>query len=267
MKRLPAPRVAWLVATAILVLPACGDEVATTAAGTDPLAATTWTLVSYVDESGDEQPALPGNPATLAFGEDGFVTGNTGCNSFRGSYEADGTSLTFSSAATTMMACLPPEAAAQEQAVLAGLEASAAFEVSAEELVVLDGDGEPLLVYVPASTDLAGTRWGVVGINNGEGAVVASAGSEAAEVELREGGELAGTTGCRDLTGTYEQGDDGALTLRPDTTGTASCAPEQAEVEADLLAALSATTTYQLSSNLLTLRDGSGATQVTLQRR
>ena len=83
------------------------------------------------------------------------------------------------------------------------------------------------------------------------------------------GGSLGGTTGCRDLTGSYplEEGDGSRLEIRPDTTGTGTCSPEQTEVGADLLAALTAATTYRISGNKLTLRDDAGSTQVTLLRR
>ncbi|HEU4491303.1 MAG TPA: hypothetical protein VFR74_10555 [Jiangellales bacterium] len=72
----------------------------------------------------------------------------------------------------------------QERAVLTGLAATIRYAVGEGELALLDGRGGRLLVYAPASTDLADTRWGAVGINAGA-AVVSSAATEAAEVEFR----------------------------------------------------------------------------------
>jgi heat shock protein HslJ len=261
---------ALLAAGTVLSLAGCGDEADLTAAGEEnPLATTTWTLVSYLDDAGDQRAAIESAPSTLAFGDDGFVTGNTGCNSFRGSYELDGDRLSVASTVTTRAACVPPEASRQERAVLTGLAATIRYVVGEGELALLDGRGGRLLVYAPASTDLAGTRWSAVGINNGAAAVVSSAATEAVEVEFRGDGSLGGTTGCRDLAGSYrlEEGDSSRLEIRPDTTGTGTCSPEQTEVEADLLAALTAATTYRISGNKLTLRNDSGSTQVTLLRR
>jgi heat shock protein HslJ len=267
--RLAVLPAALLAAGTVLSLAGCGDETAVTAAGEEnPLATTTWTLVSYLDDAGDQRAAIESAPSTLAFGDDGFVTGNTGCNSFRGSYELDGDRLSVASTGTTRAACVPPEASRQERAVLSGLTATIRYVVGEGELALLDGRGGRLLVYTPASTDLADTRWGAVGINDGA-VVVNSATTEAVEVEFRSDGSLGGTTGCRDLAGSYrlEQGDGSRLEIRPDTTGTGTCSPEQTEGEADLLAALTATTTYRISGNKLALRDDSGSTQVTLLRR
>jgi heat shock protein HslJ len=260
---------ALLAAGTVMSLAGCGDEAAMTAAGDeDPLATTTWTLVSYLDDAGDLRAAIESAPSTLAFGDDGFVTGNTGCNSFRGSYELVGDRLSVASTVTTRAACVPPEASRQERAVLSGLAATIRYVVGEGELALLDGRGGRLLVYAPASTDLADTRWGAVGINDGT-AVVSSAATEAVEVEFRSDLSLGGTTGCRDLAGSYrlDQEDGSRLEIRPDTTGTGTCSPEQTEVEADLLAALTAATTYRISGNKLSLRDDSGSTQVTLLRR
>lgn len=270
MTRLVVLPAALLAAGAVLSIAGCGDEAVMTAAGEEnPLATTTWTLVSYRDDSGNQHAAIESAPSTLAFGDDGFVTGNTGCNSFRGSYELDGDRLSVASTVTTRAGCVPPEATRQERAVLSGLAATMRYVVGEGELALLDGRGGRLLVYAPASMDLADTRWGAVGINDGGTAVVSSAATERVEVEFLGDGSLGGTTGCRDLAGSYrqEQGDGSRLDIRPDTTGTGSCSPEQTAVEADLLAALAATTTYQISGNQLTLRDDSGSTQVTLLRR
>jgi heat shock protein HslJ len=138
----------------------------------------------------------------------------------------DGDRLSVASTVTTRAGCVPPEASRQERAVLTGLAATIRYAVGEGELALLDGRGGRLLVYAPAATDLADTRWGAVGINAGA-AVVSSAATEAAEVEFRSDGSLGGTTGCRDLAGSYrlEQGDGSRLEIRPDTTGTKDLLP------------------------------------------
>ncbi|HSK53688.1 MAG TPA: META domain-containing protein [Jiangellales bacterium] len=52
--------------------------------------------------------------STLVFGDDRFLTGNTGCNSFRGSYEVEDGLLSADAAATTRAACASPDAERQE---------------------------------------------------------------------------------------------------------------------------------------------------------
>jgi hypothetical protein len=63
------------------------------------LAGCTWALVSYLDDSGHQRPAIGSTQSALVFGDDGFVTGNTGCNSLRGSYEVAGDRLSLSTTA------------------------------------------------------------------------------------------------------------------------------------------------------------------------
>ena len=68
---------------------------------------------------------------TIAFSGDGTVTGNAGCNTFNGTYTAEGSDLTFSPLATTRMAC---EGAADtiEQAFLPALQATSAYEITSD---------------------------------------------------------------------------------------------------------------------------------------
>lgn len=50
--------------------------------------------------------ALPdGTQATLNFSEDGFISGSTGCNSYRGNYKVSSASITLGGLASTKKAC------------------------------------------------------------------------------------------------------------------------------------------------------------------
>jgi hypothetical protein len=66
--------------------------------------------------------SVVGEP-TLELTEDGEVRGDTGCNTFSGSYELDGGTLEFGPLATTRMTCDGVEGA-QEEHVLQVLEAA-----------------------------------------------------------------------------------------------------------------------------------------------
>lgn len=58
------------------------------------------------------------NPPTLRLGEDGRVSGSTGCNTFTGTFTRAGANLGFSPLATTRRACLDPALAEQERTYL-----------------------------------------------------------------------------------------------------------------------------------------------------
>ena len=70
------------------------------------LAGVTWTLISYGD-SGNPQLALAGTPVTLTFSSGG-VSGNAGCNSYGGSFQYDGNTITINQVIRTLMACDQP---------------------------------------------------------------------------------------------------------------------------------------------------------------
>jgi heat shock protein HslJ len=102
---------------------------------TTELPGTSWTLV---DLAGAE---AVGDPApSLAFTEEGTVTGTTGCNTFNGEVSIEGSSLTFGPLATTRMACLEEELAEQEQTFLLAMEAVTGYTIDSQGRLVLEGE-------------------------------------------------------------------------------------------------------------------------------
>lgn len=78
---------------------------------------------------------------TLTFGADGRVSGNGGCNSFSGSYSADGSSVTFGPLAMTRRACIGEALNAQETRYAAALTGRMTWEIRADGALELTGDG------------------------------------------------------------------------------------------------------------------------------
>ena len=78
---------------------------------------------------------------TVTFTADGKVSGFAGCNRFMGTYTLEGDTLKFGALGSTRMACLSPEAQAQETVFLAQLQSQPKFEAvgSTLKLVLLDG--------------------------------------------------------------------------------------------------------------------------------
>jgi heat shock protein HslJ len=109
----------------------------TTREATMELPGTSWVLV----EMDGAEPVADAAP-TLAFAEDGTVSGSTGCNTFSASVTIDGTSLEFGPLATTRMACTDPAVNEQEQAFLLAMEDVTSYTIDADGRLVLEGDGE-----------------------------------------------------------------------------------------------------------------------------
>ena len=88
--------------------------------------------------------------ASITFAADGTVSGNTGCNSFSGTYEVDGAKLTIhGDVAATMMAC-EPDAQALEQQFLTALGNVTTWERSGQQVTLRGDSGEAQLTLTDA---------------------------------------------------------------------------------------------------------------------
>jgi len=103
---------------------------------------TSWELVSY---GAIENPilALPDVEAVIAFGADGNLTGNAGCNHFFGSYKVSKDQLTVGPVGSTEMYC--ENAMDQEMAVLMLLNGTLTFESDGNTLTIFSEDGTSAL--------------------------------------------------------------------------------------------------------------------------
>jgi heat shock protein HslJ len=101
------------------------------------LVGTTWTLTTLVD--GDAASSVVPEPARLLLGDDGTLTGTTGCRSFRGPWEQYGDTAMVGPLATTKIAC-SDETAAQDLQVLKVLDGRVTMTVDGTSLTVENGD-------------------------------------------------------------------------------------------------------------------------------
>lgn len=95
-----------LVMTATALLAGCGGGAGK--AGTDPLAATAWSLTEL---PGAELPAAV---AVTAQFDEGRIGGGAGCNRYFASYEVRGDSLRIGPAGITKMMCPDPQMAVEK---------------------------------------------------------------------------------------------------------------------------------------------------------
>lgn len=255
------------VLAAVLLL-GCGSDDGTSAETTDEttapapadLTGTSWVLESYAADA-DSVPAVAGAEATLQFADDGVLFGSTGCNRFTGSWTQDGDAVVLETGATTLVGCVDPEAAAQEQALLTLLPQAATVEQADDSLALLDADGSTLLTYTAGLADLAGTSWTATGINNQTGAVESSELTPTATAVFDEDGTVSGLTGCREFTGSWQTEGD-TISVTDVTTEGDECTGDAATLEERYLAALEAASTFAIEGSTLNLRDSEGATQV-----
>ncbi|MFI2784114.1 META domain-containing protein [Streptomyces sp. ALB3] len=128
-----------------------GDSIALTSEPPAPLAGTTWKVTGLV--SGSVATSLPAGTegkAHLTFGKDGSVEGNLGCNSFHGTAEVSGSTITFGALASTRKMCPGPEMEL-ERALNGVLAGRTTYEVSHRSLSIEAANGKGLAASAPAA--------------------------------------------------------------------------------------------------------------------
>lgn len=118
------------------------QETAVDVQGGAPPLMGTWTLVQM-----NGQGPLPDTSITINFPASGQLSGNSGCNTYNGSFSTtpDG-SLTIEGVFATNIAC-PEPIMQQEQTYLGLLPTAARYQISGPTLTIFDGSGAAILVY------------------------------------------------------------------------------------------------------------------------
>ena len=130
-----------------VLLTACGSS----GSVSNPLASTKWQVTDYAN------PANPtgmttvwlGTTLTTEFGAVNQLNGSAGCNTYSGTYQVQGESLTISSPlAVTMMAC-PADVMAQETVFLSNLQAAKGYKLqdNGQQLHLLNDKGQVTIIY------------------------------------------------------------------------------------------------------------------------
>jgi heat shock protein HslJ len=206
-----------------------------------------------------------GTAITMNFAADGTVSGNAGCNTFTGTYETSGTTLTVGPLASTRMACAEPAGVMeQETQFLTALQNAATYELSNNTLTIRDAGGATQVVAaLAAPAALAGTNWDVTSVNNGKEAVVSLILDTKITLSFGTDDRVSGNAGCNTYNGPYTSTDT-TLTVGPLINTLMACLEPSGlmEQETQYLAALQKAATYEIQGTKLTIRDAGGAMQV-----
>jgi heat shock protein HslJ len=222
---------------------------------------TAWTMTSYAGAGGTMVAASQG--ARLAFASYGALSGSTGCNSFSGTYMATSSRLTVTIGPMTQMACLDPAVMAQETAVTKQLPMVASYDISGDRLTLSSGSNNPLFIYAAAKTTLPGTSWQVTGVNDGKGGVVSTTQTEQLTAKFGTDATFTAFGGCNGLFGTYTTSGTSGLTIGRLSSTRKSCGDGVDQLESEYSTALGQVASYDISGDILMMRDAKGSTQVT----
>lgn len=228
-----------------LLLGACGDDDSDDGASADTTGAETLSIEGpmwLLTDAGDGADASAAD-STLTF-QGGTASGNSGCNSFTGSYTIDGDSLTFGNLASTAMACADPAVDELETVVLAGLGATKSYKMVGETLVLEDADANALLSYsVAPAASLTGS-WEIIAyLTADQSAFTSPVVDSGAALTFADDATMSGSTGCNNVNGPFTVDGDtvsfGAL-----ATTKMACEPDLTAQEEGILAALDSAATF-----------------------
>jgi heat shock protein HslJ len=106
------------------------------------LAGTSWQVTGVNNGRQAVVGVLSGTSLTMAFGNDGKLSGSAGCNNFNASYRNDGSTLRIEAPTTTRMTCAQPEGRmAQEAQFLAALSSAATARREGDRLELRTASG------------------------------------------------------------------------------------------------------------------------------
>jgi heat shock protein HslJ len=105
-----------------------------------------WTATSYYTGTSVQSVAI-GSNLTVDFDAE-EVSGDGGCNTFGGPYEAGKRSIEMGPFRSTLKACADPELQAQEQQFLAALELADTFRVTGDQLQLFRAGGGIAATFV-----------------------------------------------------------------------------------------------------------------------
>lgn len=187
-------RVALITGLALVSTACLGSDFADSVEGS-------WQMTSGTLD-GKEIPLVESHPITITF-RDEQVSGTASCNGYGGTYELDGSMITFSGLAMTEMACSPEETM-QAEAMFATAIARV-DSVSLDGQLTLSGDDIEMLfeaIEAVPESGLANTVWVLDGLIQGE-SVSAPVSDRPATIEFFSDGSALGDTGCRPFSGQY----------------------------------------------------------------
>ncbi len=216
-----------------------------------------------VTEAGQDRPLAEGTRIRLDFRDDGRTLGaQAGCNSMGGEASIDeGDRLVVADMSTTEMGCDPPRH--DQDRWLAGfLTAGPTLRLTSDDLTLTGEDSEIRLLdreAVDPDRPLAGTRWVVDTIVDGESASSVPTGAEA-HLVIASDGRFTGSTGCNAMSGTTTLGPDDTINFSDVMATTQGCKGDRARLEQAVSAVLDGEIAFDIEADVLRLDhpDGRG---------
>jgi heat shock protein HslJ len=203
--------------------------------------------------------------AVTADFDTGHISGNGGCNSYRGRYKVQEKKMTIGSDIKQTRAQCEPMPSAVEAAYLKRLPRVKSFEIEGDTLTLFGVGNDALLVYsASAGRDAITGEWTAIDYYTGTAVQSVIAGSP--PTARFDRGQVTGDGGCNNFSGPYEVTDT-SVTIGPFSSTLMACVdPARQTQEQQYLAALELAATFRVTGNRLELRRADGGIAVTFEK-
>ncbi len=248
----------------LTVTDSSGQEILIFRAVDQNLNGTEWLLTGYNNGAGGFVSVVTGTAVTAAFSDDGQISGNSGCNSYSGSYSVTGSGISIGPLAMTEMYCMDPEGVMdQESAYLTAVQASVSYRVGPDDLTLMDADGRRMAVYERYIPTPQGDTWELAGYYNGKGVISPLANTTITAV-FGADGQVTGSAGCNNYFASYTVSET-EMAIGPAGSTKMYCASPEGvtEQESRYLSLLGDVATFERAPKTLTLRDAGGSILLT----
>jgi heat shock protein HslJ len=223
--------------------------------GETPLVDTVWTLETMGDPN-NPTTVERGTIITAIFGQEGELSGLSGCNNYVASYTLQDNKIKIEQAISTMMACT--QGMEQEAAYLEALQGAETYQIEGIRLKITYGGGAGVLVYTSRSLPLENTLWTLVsmnGVRNNIGLVPTTA---LFDPQASSGqGSVGGVAMCNNYNGGYTVEED-KLTVEELSSTKIRCPETVMQAETTYLELLGSAQTYQVFGQTLIITSEKG---------
>ncbi len=234
------------------------DTTATAGGTSSAVDGTKWQLTEYGAEGSMTNAS---GEVTLVFGPGDTVGGNSGCNSYSGTYTLDGETFSVSNVASTMMACIDNDLMTQEGAFTGALTTATGLTIDGDTLTITYPDG--MLRFTRqgavAASPLEGTIWNLESFVTGTGDSATASSVVAGSMITAEwaNGSVHGNAGCNQYSANYTLGGE-TLEVGAVVATRMACEGPVMEQETTFINALDAATRLEIvNGNLVvTYPDG-----------
>lgn len=270
-------RLVLMLAAAVLVMVGCAAPTGTTPTAphggdtTPNLAGTQWRLESMGPKDA-RTPVMQASIITLEFQPDGRVSGDSGCNSYSGTYVIRDGKIAYGEMVSTLRACADDLLNQQEQKYTLALQSAGIIEQSGDRLTIEYDNGQSALQFArgTAAADPKDAEHDATNLENIEW-VLKSFGVSGSETPvavgthitlLASGGQIRGSSGCNSYQGPYEvQGN--VLRVKALIVTERACLDKNAMAqESNFLQALQTAETFELQPDAFVITYDGGHSQL-----